>query len=115
MPSLLYLPPWDVAYDYSTTPAVERTPDLGGFTRQSRVSLKRVVIANARRVLRGAELPYFEAFVREILNDGSLKFTDTYADHTGLATGIVRIVDGVYSVSTDKITHVVSCQIEIFR
>ncbi len=115
MPTLQYMPPWTIDYSYKTDPSVIRTPDLGGYRRQSKVSNKRIITASARRVLQGSELLYFEWFLRGVLSDASLKFEDYYADHTGLNTGTIRIVDGIYEVSTNKRSHVVTCDIEIFR
>lgn len=115
MATLEHLPPWTVEYSYSTDPAVLRTPSLGGSRRQSKVTGRRVVTASAERVLQGAELPYFEWFVIGVSQSGSLKFEDTYADHNGLQVGTVRIVDGTYTVVTDKRQHTISCELEIFR
>lgn len=109
------MPPWTVDYNYNTDPSVVRTPDLGGYTRQSKISNKRIIIASATRVLQGSELMYLEWFIRGILNDGALKFEDYYADHTGLNTGTVRILEGIYDVTTNKRSHTVSCQLEIFK
>jgi hypothetical protein len=115
MPTLQYIPGWTVEYDYSTDPSIVRSIDNGGFRKQSKVGSNRIVIANAQRTLQGSELMYFEWFVRDIINEGSLKFTDSYADHNGLQSGTVRIKDGVYDVTTNKLSHVVSCELEIFR
>ena len=115
MPTLQYMPAWTVEYNYQTTPGVIRTPSLGGYQSQSNIRNLRVVVATAQRVLQGVELMYFEWFIRGVLNDGSLKFTDVYADHNGLQTGTVRIKDGVYNVDTDKRKHTVTCELEIFR
>lgn len=115
MPQLLYLPAWDVNYSYNTDPNVLRNSNFGGNVTQSKVTSRRIIVASAQRVLRGIELPYFEYFVRTELLDGSKKYTDVYADHNGLVTGTVRILEGRYSVSTNRRTHTVSCELEIFR
>ena len=115
MPVLQYLPRWTVNYSYDTDPAILRSPNLGGFVRQSKVRDNRVVIANAERRLRGSEILYFEWFIRGVCNDGAIKFDDYYADHNGLQFGTVRVLNGSYQVSTDKLNHTVTCQLEIFR
>lgn len=115
MPTLQYIPPWTVEYDYNTNPSVIRTPNLGGFQRQSKVRDKRIIVANAKRILQPSELMYLEWFIRGVCNDGALKFVDVYADHNGLQSGTVRIKDGVYDVSTDKLGATLSCELEIFR
>lgn len=107
------MPAWSVDYSYGFNPAVVRTE--AGISSQRRVSHRSSVVASATRRLLGAELPYFEYFIREICEDGRLKFTDKYADYNGLQTGTIRILNGAYSVSTDTRTHIVTCQIEIFR
>ena len=114
MPTLQYIPPWTVSYSYSVEPSVIRSPSLGGRRGQVKVRDNKIVVASASRVLIGAELPYFEYFIREILKDGSLKYTDVYADHNGLNTGTVRILGGVYNVSTDKRNSTLTCDLEIF-
>ena len=115
MPTLEHLPNWTIDYSYDTEPAVLRATNLGGAMTQSKITGRRVVVASAERVLHGAELPYFEWFVIGVCQSGSLKFTDTYADHNGLQVGTVRIVDGTYTVVTDKRQHTISCELEIFR
>lgn len=114
MPTLEHLPPWTVEYSYEVDPSVLRTPELGGYRRQSKVTNRRVVMATAQRILKGAELPYFEWFVIGVCNSGASKFEDAYADHNGLQVGTVRIVGGSYEVSTDKREHTVTCELEIF-
>lgn len=113
MPTLNYMPAWGVDYSYDVQPAVIRTET--GYSRQRRISQKRIIVASARRVLRGAELPYFEWFVRNICNDGQLAFADYYADGTGLVAGLVRIMNGAYNVSSDTRNHIITCELEIFR
>ncbi len=115
MPTLQYLPPWTIEYRYATDPSVLRTPNLGGFQKQSRVRSNRIVVANAQRILQPSELMYLEWFIRGICKDGALKFDDYYADHNGLQTGTVRIKDGVYDVTTDKRSATLTCELEIFR
>lgn len=114
MPTLSYLPPWQASYSFESNPGIVRTDSFRSFTRQSNINGRRVRIADVTRVLCGAELPYFEHFIRTECRDGSLKFTDYYVDHTGLQTGLIRIVDGSYTVQTDLRNHTISCQIEIF-
>lgn len=115
MPTLEHLPPWTVSYDYNVSPAVVRMQGTDGRRANRKVSHRRTVIANATRQLKWAELPYFEWFIRGICNEGANKFTDVYADHNGLQTGTIRLLDGAYSVSTDLRRHTVTCQLEIFR
>jgi hypothetical protein len=113
MPTLNYLPPWSIDYAFEVVPDVIR----GGmaYPSQRAGSNKRIVMADVTRRLVGAELPYFEWFIREICSEGSLAFTDYYADGDGVASGTIRIVDGAYSVSTNLRRHIVQCRIEIFR
>ena len=106
--------PWSIEYKYDVTPNNIRT-SARGFRRQSSGGNRHVMIASATRQLQLIELPYFEYFVREVCKDGSLKFTDVYADYNGLTTGTIRIVDGSYSVQTDTRRHLVTCEIEVFR
>lgn len=112
MPTLNYLPAWGVGYSYDVQGAVMRSDR--GPSRQRRTSQKIVTIASVTRNLRYAELPYFEWFVRGICNDGQLAFTDSYADGAGLSTGLVRILNGAYNVSTDTRNHIITCELEIF-
>lgn len=107
------MPPWLMDYSFSVNPSVERSEERPSVQRRS--SHRSIVVADVKRMLQGAELPYFEYFVREICNEGTSKFTDVYADGNGLVTGTIRIVGGRYNVSTDTRKHVVTCQIEIFR
>lgn len=113
MPTLNYLPPWQMDYSYEVVPDVLR--GSRGAPSQRAVSNRRIVIADVSRRLLGSELPYFEWFIREICKEGTLAFTDYYADGNDLTTGLIRIVDGAYSVSTNLRRHIVQCQIEIFR
>jgi len=113
IPSLQYLPPWSIQYPYDINPSQTRTAQRG-FKRQASRGHRRTMIAQATRVLRLAELPYFEYFIREVCNDGALKFNDVYADGNGLNTGNIRLTGG-YSVSSDTRRHVVTCEIEVFR
>ena len=114
MPTLTNLPPWSSSYSYTVEPGIQRTPSLNSFTRQSDINKRRVVIADVTRELQGAELPYFESFIRTLCNDGASKFVDTIADQLGLRQATIRIVDGSYSVETDLRMHTINCQIEIF-
>lgn len=114
MPTLSYLPPWQATYSFESNAGIVRTDNFRSFTRQSNINGRRVRIAEATRVLRGIELSYFEYFVRNECKDGALKFTDYYVDHTGLQTGLIRIVEGSYTVQTDLRNHTVTCQIEVF-
>ena len=106
--------PWSIEYQYDVTPNNTRTSQRG-FRRQASGGNRHIMLANATRQLQLIELPYFEYFVREVCKEGSLKFTDAYADYNGLTTGTIRIVDGSYSVQTDTRRHTVTCQIEVFR
>jgi hypothetical protein len=115
MPALEYIPPWTIDYNYSVTPNVLRSPDLGGFRSQAKITGRRVVVVSAQRILKGSELMYFEWFIRGVCNDGSIKFEDYYSDHNGTTVGTVRIVGGAYEVTTDKRKHTVTCDLEIFR
>lgn len=116
MPTLIGtgIAPWTVDYQYSVDTSVSRTSQTG-FKRQAARGSRQIVIASATRLLRLAEMPYFEVFIREICLDGSLKFTDYYADYNGLVSGDVRILGGAYSVSSDTRRHIVTCELEIFR
>ena len=115
MATLLYLPAWSVGYSYGVDPSQTRTRVSQGFKRQAKDSHRHMVIADVTRKLQLSELPYFEWFVRGLANSGADKFTDSFIDHDGLQTGLIRIVNGEYSVNTDTRSHLVSCQIEIFR
>lgn len=113
MPTLQYLPAWSVEYQYGVRPNTIRT--RSGKAVQRRMSHKNIVRASASLRLLGAQLPYFEYFVREVCNDGQLAFTGYYADQNGLNSGKIRILDGAYSVQTDYRRHIISCELEIFR
>ena len=115
MPTLNYLPPWSIDYSYETDPSIVRSSSRGGYIRQAAVMNKRIILVTAQRELNGIELPYFEYFVRTELVDGSKKYTDVYADHNGLVTGTVRILEGRYRVRTNRRSHTISCDLEIFR
>lgn len=114
MPTLQHLPAWKIEYDYTLTNAILRDQNPG-YTRQARKSHRQIMIANAQRFLRGAQLPYWEHFILNVCREGSLKFTDYYADGNGVQQGLIRVVNGRYSVQTDTRNHIVSCQIEVFR
>lgn len=114
MPTLSYVNPWLVEYEYEIAPSQTRT-STPGYTRQAKRSHRNTMIANASILLRGVELPYFEYFVKEMLKEGSLKFTGYYADAYGLNTGTIRILNGSYNVNFDGRNGVVTCQLEVFR
>lgn len=114
MATLLYLPPWSIDYSMTQENAVTRTQHKG-FKRQSSFSHKKVSIVSVTRRLYGAQLPYFEHFIRTLEEDGSLPFTDSYKDGAGVQSGLMRIVNGAYKVDTNGLNHVVSCNIEVFR
>lgn len=114
MPTLSYLPPWTQSYSGNVTPAVRRTPDLGGFKRQGLTSSKKINQLSVTRRLVGSEILYFEWFVRGVLRDGADKFVDRYLTSSGLQSGTIRIIDGIYQVQTDKRRHIVTCEIEVF-
>lgn len=114
MPTMQYLPPWTVNYKYSVDPSQIRTGQRG-FKSQSKLSHRNIFRATVSRRLLLSQLPYFEWFVRGLCNNGESKFTDSYADQGGLQTAEMRIVDGKYSVKTDTRTHIVTCEIEVFR
>ena len=107
------MPPWLMEYAYSVNPSVERSGLLP--SAQRKTSHRSIIVADVSRMLQGAQLPYFEYFVREVCNEGSDKFTDVYADSSGIVTGTIRIIGGRYNVTTDTRKHLVTCQIEIFR
>ena len=115
LPVLTNLPAWTVSYRYAVNPSQSRTSNSVGAKIQAKRSNRKSTIASVTRSLRGAELSYFEWFVRSICNDGASKFTDSYQDQNGLSSGLVRIVDGSYSVETDTRNHTISCELEIFR
>lgn len=114
MPTLNYINPWLIDYSYNIAPSQTRTT-TPGFTRQAKKSHRHIYRGPASLLLRGAELPYFEYFVKETLKEGSLKFTGYYADQSGTQTGTIRIVNGAYSVAFDGRNGRVSCEIEVFR
>ena len=114
MSDLLYLPPWTRDYSYDIEPSVGRTSQRG-YKRQSARGHRQVMKVNVTRYLRGIEMAYFEYFIREICKDGTIKFTDSYADYNGLVTGEVRIIGG-YTVATSSLrSFTVSCELEVFR
>lgn len=115
LPTMQYLPAWTNAYSYSVEPATVRTQVAGCAKSQRQRSHRRVVIADVNLRLLGAQLPYFEWFVRGICNDGAGKFNGQYIDGGGLQNVVMRIVGGKYDVATNLRVHTVSCQIEIFR
>lgn len=114
METLQYLPAWIVDWSNSVSPAVAR-PQHRGYTSQRRLSHRRIEVVSATRRLLGSQLPYFEYFVNVVINQGQDKFIDYYADQNGLQTGTIRIKDGSYEVKTDTRTHIVTCELEIFR
>lgn len=109
-------PPWSIDYNFSENNAVVRSSERG-FKRQADYSHRKVTIASAVRHLYGAQLPYFESFIRTQCNDGQLAFTDKYKDGGGVTTGTVRLVDGAYVVTPNgsNKNYQVSCSVEIFR
>ena len=115
MPTMQYLNPWLVDYDYELSAAVISNGIQGGIREQRKVNHRVSIVANARRYLQGNQLAYFEHFIREVCTDGSIKFTDAYADYNGVTNGLIRIINGEYFVRTDRVRHTVECQIEIFR
>ena len=114
MLTLEHLPAWQATYSYENNCGIIRTNNFRSATKQSNINGRRVRIADVTRVLRGAELPYFESFVRTHNKDGALKYIDTYVDHTGLQVGTVRIVEGTYNVQTDLRNHTITCSLEMF-
>lgn len=114
MPTLQHLPPWTISYKYSVSPSQTRTREMG-FKSQSRLSHRHLFTASASRRLLLSQLPYWEWFIRGLCNNGASKFTDYYADGNNLQTATIRLVDGAYSVKTDTRTHIVTCEIEVFR
>lgn len=110
------MPPWTINYSNRRNNAVVRT-EYRGYRQQADYSHRKVDIASVTRRLFGAELPYFESFIRNQCNDGQLAFTDKYKDGNGVQSGTIRIVDGSYTVSTNgkNSNWIVSCEIEIFR
>ena len=114
MAGLELLPPWTRAYSYSAIPDQTRTAISGGFTKQAKRSSRNIKIFNVQRFLKRAELPYFESFVLDDSLDGALKFTDRYQSSAGTVTGLIRIVGGDYSVSSDALNHTITCSIEVF-
>lgn len=114
MATLSNLPAWTVNYRYNIAPNTVRT-DVKGPRVQGQKGHRLVFMADVTRRLRRAELPYFEYFVREVLNDGADKYTDSYQDQSGLQTGTVRIVNGAYKVAGDRLNWVVTARIEVFR
>lgn len=115
METLLYISPWNQSYSYNVEPSQVRTRIGGGFKKQEQRSHRYTTVAKVERRLFGIELPYFEYFIREVLNDAADKYNDSYIDGNGITTGAVRIVDGKYKVKTDGRVHIVSCELELFR
>lgn len=112
MQTILYLEPWLDSYNYEVDSAVDRD-SARGFKSQSARSHRNIKTVSVTRRLRLSQLPYFEYFVRVLLNNGNDRFIDYYADSSGLQHGVVRIVGGSYSVKTDTLTHVVTCDLEV--
>jgi hypothetical protein len=109
------LPIWRIEYSDEYYNAVARTT-LDGIKTQRRVSQRQSEIVSVSLTLYGAELPVFEYFVQEILNDGQDFFTGSYIDSGQIITGSVRLVGGAYQVSaiTGRDWQI-SCQIEVVR
>lgn len=108
-----YLRPWTQSYSYKVSPSIVSTQGEGKRVQAKRTHRK-VVRVSVERRLYGAELPYFESFIKSQANSGAGKFTDTIADHSGTRSATIRIVNGTYTVNTDGINHTVSCEIEVF-
>lgn len=115
MPTLSYLPEWTVNYSYNVSLPIVRTVGPGK-KNQAKKSHRHIYTAPAERILQGAQLPYFEHFVRNVCNEGASKFTDYYRDGNGSQQGDIRIVNGEYTVTflSSKVYRI-SCEIEVFR
>lgn len=114
MATLLYLDPWLINYDQATNYNVVRSQAFGKIN-QKRNSHRKIDVARASRILVGAQVPYFEWFVRGINNDGQSKFTDYYADSSGVQQGTVRILNGSYTLTPIGGSWRVECELEVFR
>ena len=108
--------PWAIDYNISHGNAVTRTQQRG-YKKQASYSHREVMLVDATRRLQGAELPFFESFVRTECDEGTLAFTDKYKDGGGVQSGSMRIVNGAYTVAPAGSNFVwdVSCQLEVFR
>lgn len=114
MSTLQYLDPWLIDYSSTTRYNIVRSQAFGK-TNQSRKSHRKIDVARAQRILVGAQVPYFEWFIRGINNDGQSKFTDYYTDGSGVQQGEVRIRDGSYTLTPIGGSFRVECIIEVFR
>jgi len=110
MSTLSYFDPWLISYNQSVRNPVRRTENIGKKT-QGKNSHREIVTASASRVLIGAQVPYFEYFIREVADGG--KFTDYYADGSGVQQGEIRIIGG-YRISPSNGHFVIDCDIEVF-
>lgn len=115
MPTLSYFDPWLISYKNKTERAVSRSR-FPGKMNQRKNSHRKTDIVNAERILQGIQAPYLEYFIREVCEDGHLKFTDYYADGSGTSQGLVRIVDGAYKITPlGNNNYSFECELEIFR
>lgn len=109
------LPAWSIGYSSSYRNAVART-SLKGKVTQERISQRNNEIVSASLRLYGAELPLFEYFVQEILNEGQDFFTGTYLDNGVTESGSMRIVGGRYQVQAiTTSTWAITCNVEVVR
>lgn len=114
MIELQYLPPWTQSYKIEAAPSQVRTKQRYGYKNQSKRSHRQLNVVDVERRLLGIQMPYFEWFFKDVIQDGKLKFVDSYADENGLVTDKeIQIIDG-YTVSTDLRTYVVKCRIKLY-
>lgn len=104
-------PPWSIDYVISVENPVVATSSVG-YRRQQSYSNRKITRAAVSRRLTGIELPFFEWFVRDEIDNGALPFTDKYKDGLGVQSGKIRLLTN-YQVTTNGKNHTVECEVEI--
>ena len=109
------LPKWRIEYSAEYINAVART-SFSGIKSQRKIADRNAEIAAVSLILYGAQLPVFEYFVQEVLNEGQDFFNADYIANGAVNTGLVRIVGGSYNVTavTGRDWQI-DCQIEVTR
>lgn len=113
METLNYLPAWTQSFNYNKLGTVNRE-SYNGKVNQSKRSHRIIKTVSVTRLLIGAQLAYFEGFVKETLNQGRDKYIDSFTDGNAQTTAVVRIQNGSYTVNSDTRNHFVSCTLEVF-
>jgi len=115
MPTMQYLSPWEQTYSFQVEKDFVGT-DTGYHVQRSDFQENEIVVAELTRRLWRFELGYWEYFIRVLCKEGSLKFTDYFADGQGLRQIEIRLIDGSYDVqSDDSRKFTINCSAEVIN